>query len=83
LSPDFPGIRDLNPDEIPLAFAFAPLHHSAEWESGPELDPELIKGFQGQILKTNDLDVPSIVSDNASCKGNWRVGSGSEPRYVK
>ena len=66
LSPDFPGIRDLNPDEIPLAFAFAPLHHSAEWESGPELDPELIKGFRGQILKTNDSDVLSIVSDNAS-----------------
>ncbi len=48
-----------------MAFDFAPLHHSAEWDSGPEPDPELVEGFRGQILKANDSDVPS-VSDNAS-----------------
>jgi len=54
LALDFPQIQDLYPDEIPLMFTFAPLHHSAEWISGTDPDPELVEGFWGQILKADN-----------------------------
>ncbi len=76
LAPDFPEIRDLCPDEIPLAFLFAPLHHSATWELGAEPDPALVEGLRGKILEANSPDVPSL-SDNA-----FVVPMGSPPCYT-
>ncbi len=58
-------MRDLYPDEIPLAFLFTPLHYSAAWESGAELDPALVEGLQRKILEANSPDVPSS-SNNTS-----------------
>ena len=76
LAPDFLEIWDLYLDEIPLAFLFTPLHHSAAWELGVEPDPALVEGLQGKILEANSPDVLSL-SDNA-----FVVPMGSPPCHT-
>lgn len=73
LSPDFPTIRDLHPQEIPIAFSLPALHHAAasDYRYDPTLS-DFASRHRAKLRMQNEMDSPISPSPTSSDSGPQR-----------